>query len=248
MQCIGAVADTEQIENPTTCVYPMVIESDELSMILNACKRHGVTMQSVIQAASTISICELIVKAARERGIADADIADSNVVCAVAMKQHLPAKSDISYVAAMIYPLVQDINVPEFAREEKFWEFAQQVKQKLHTNSEFNMKLFVFFQSLFSGHAKALPKTRSNLLSFTNLGNCNYLNRDHSSGVKVTAHYSASGEHVGGPVFANCITTLDNKMFWGAVYYTNVSTRELAAEYVKRAIGLVLKYSQEGYE
>ena len=45
-----------------------------------------------------------------------------------------------------------------------------------------------------------------------------------------------------------CITTLDNNMFRGAVYATNVSTRDVATEYRKRVVDLVLTHSQEVYE
>ena len=79
-------------------------------------------------------------------------------------------------------------------------------------------------------------------MGVSNLGDCNFLNRDASAAetrMRITAVFFATGEHNAGPVLNNTVTSLNNKIYWAAVYFPHVTTRQFAARFLHRSIDVL---------
>ena len=242
VQCLGEEKDSHPDVTPATCVYPVSLSRDDTTLILRACKRQKVTVQSGIQAAACIAISELIQEGAERSGILNEDIGTGSVGCTTALRGHMDQKwrQHTSYVISLFYGVLDNIAIADWADADRFWERADHVMKILRSGHDAGLKMTLFAQTLMVNRIHKFPKARGQLLGFTNLGNCNYINSDAKT-VRICGHFSASGEHKMGPVFANCITTLDGRMFWGAVYFPHVTSRHTASRYLNRSVDILLE-------
>ena len=242
IQCLGEEKDSHPDVTPATCVYPVSLSRDDTTLILRACKRQKVTVQSGIQAAACIAISELIQEGAATRGILNEDIGTGTVGCPAVLRGHMDEKwrQHTSYVISLYYEVLDNIAIADWADADRFWERADHVMKLLRSGHDAGLKMTLFQDTLMLNQIHKFPKERDQVLNFTNLGNCNYINLG-AKAVRISGHFRAVGEHKTGPVLANCITTLDGRMFWGAVYYPHVTSRHTASRYLNRSIEILLE-------
>ena len=101
---------------------------------------------------------------------------------------------------------------------------------------------FLYLLAITQGCVEPLFNARfPSVLELGYMGNCNYLNRERTAGVKVTAHFSSPALHHAGPVFYNSMTALNDKLCWSVAYFPNVTTKEPAVRYLHRSVEILLE-------
>ena len=229
---------------PMTCVYPMLLSTADTERVVAACKRRQVSVQSAIQTAGVIAMCQMISAGAIQHKIPVHNLDTARVNCMAGLRGNIGSDyaSDVSYVASHFYAISQDIDVYQWTNDKQFWKLAEQTQHLLRTKSTGSMKSTLYLNNLLNGHATELPPfKRTSLLSFTNLGQCDHVNDAKcDASVQVVGNYNTSSGHGSGPVFGNSVMTIKGRMNWGVMYYTNVTPTSTAKQYLERSVHILL--------
>ena len=248
---IGVVQNIEpEIERKTSLV-PLRFSVDETKTLLRACKMHGVSVQSAIQAAAAVSMTKFIAKNVKKRKWNFLPtLGTGKLICAASLhNSHKPEMlNNSNYVCNLSFDIPCDLPFNR-ATIEQFWELAQEYRANLVQNRTtflhksqlqnaiLNKQKFAQYSEDQSVYNAGRNDT---LLTFSNLGHCDFLSRETNSTIKVNALFSGLGEHISGPIFSNCIVTFNQRLCWGVVYYTNATTRTFAEQYLRRTRQVLL--------
>ncbi len=250
---------TEIRKDPTipkrTCVIPLEFSKQETSALLQACKDHGATVQGAVQTAACVAMARFMkedlptkttVKRKR-RNVWQAlyrywkkqqhpEIAACCTVNARPFIKDNRVPADYMGCYFLLHSSNQEI-MPN-CQQPKFWEMAaaatRQLKKSMKDDSLYSFMKMISkpMENGTTTEKPAYPSGRRNdLVVFTNLGNCKFLDRDESSEVALRARYGCSAEHNNGPIFANNIMSFRGKMFWTIAYYQNITSEKRAFEY-----------------
>ena len=244
IECYGLEEDRrEPSAIDKTCIYPLVIGQSDFAAVRRACKAQQVSVHSAIQAAGTQAIVDMIVDASHQQGVDIHSYAEQNVNCSGVLSRDDVTTS--SSACPLVYVMQTRFKLEDYtdkAAGGDFWSRARRIQAHIRASMVSSQVGFLLFSRAGRGYYEQLLDGRMNiLLAFTNLGNCNYLNRPRAAGLKINAHYSAATEHRAGAIFCNAVTSVDDKLCWSVTYYTNVTTQELAARYLHRAVDVLLR-------
>lgn len=136
---------------------------------------------------------------------------------------------------------------------DKFWIMARNASEDLHARlrkNEYIEGMLMFTYCLPSAFVQAMMEAKENkdemsgqrtrdLVAFSNLGNCKFLDGTPDDDVILQARFSCTAQHQLGPIFANNMVTFNGKLFWTFVYYSNIisdETAQIYADLVKTTI------------
>lgn len=241
------VHQVEEVKNikvgRRTCIIPVELPVAESTQVLAACKRRKVKVHGALQTAAAIAYAKLVT---------GGEILEELKIGAsptVNLRPYLDSNVPSDYLGAYFTGCPYKNKVgPEF----DFWELAATASTQIHSFLQAKKMMSFFhifydcgnlFQDLLK-YTRTLPGRRWDDMVFTNLGNISFLNRDESSSVKIIARYGCSGEHNSGNVFANNIATFEGKVFWTFVYYSNITSEEVAKKFSDLTIDILVKAVQ----
>ena len=219
------------------------------------CKTMGVTVHSVLETSGQIALCEMIIKKAKDNGYTTTDLSSCedrigiNPCFRNSLSKDSPDRDN--YVACHAYQFSKCINVSEWSNEERFWAFAKQVQthnhsqlRKSQTASHFWVKLWSLCLENPSLYRHHFDHSNNNRLTqaFTNHGDCNFLNRDLSSGVAVRG-LLAGVPMVNAALACHYITTINNKLIWNVVYPTHLTNHQDMSHYLNRCLDILRKHT-----
>ena len=244
----------ENSRNPSaerkTCLYPMVIDEKMTSLIARSCKQQQVSMHGALKTATAFAMSEIILQAAAEKGLAAGELNDGCITSAAVLDRH---RTDFSYVTSQLFNIPHTINVNKYApavaaandeQAADFWTLAKDMMRDLNASRDQGKRNWLVMHYLNIGHARRYyrgNRRQAYLMSISNVGNCNYLNRDAAAaGLKITAQFSGTGEHNADPVINTTVTSFNNKIYWAAVYFPNVTSKEFAVRLLQRSIAVLL--------
>ena len=239
-------------EQAETGVVHTMLNSEELETILNACRRNEVTMHNACEAAGNIAMCELIAKAAKEKGDDIENLGQDSVFVGVDYRKrsNVSARDKQNYVAIQSIAMKKNITISKWRDVNRFWELARQVQRENRENLVRHVKVTFLEYAMESivlsdpdQYVKYFrPEQRRHLIAYTSNGNCNYLNRAPGSGIKIGGILSGFGIHNYGSVFYHHVITVDNKLIWDVNYATNICEREFAVVYLQRCVGILKEF------
>ena len=174
-------------------------------------------------------------------------------------------KSNKDPLVSLTYVIMDELNVSKNADHSQFWSTAKRNYKLLHGNRNKHMQYFHYTIAaqahFFDDLVKHTPdqQVTTSLLSFSNIGKCNYLNDVNcnyvndmncnymnSDGnevvVKTTACFHGTGGFAFGPALDNFITTTNNRLFWGVQYTEPVIERDIVERYANRVKHLLVHY------
>ena len=242
VKCAGLESDRNPDAEQKTSLYPVIIDKPDFAKIRQTCKAKQVSVYSAIQTAASQAICEMIVQEAMKRRIPIEELAKTSVVAAAAVHRDDVIRNNQSLICTLGYLIRHTIDVTDACDSDTFWQRAQAAHTNVRSNMAAGQLDFLDLIAIAQGCVKSLFHSRlPTLIELANLGNCNYLNRERSAGVKVTAHFSSSAQHRSGAIFCNSITTIDDKLCWSVAYFPNVTTKEPAVRYLHRSVEILLE-------
>ena len=247
IKCAGLESDRNPDAERKTSIYPVIIDKPDFAKIRQACKAKQVSVYSAIQTAASQAICEMIVQEASKRRIPVDELTDTSVMCAATVnRDDVTSRDDRSYISPTAYVISHVIDVQAYSNDSAtFWQRAQAAHRNIRRNVDVRTMRSVTSVSAILGRLDRVFSTRASYpIELTNLGNCNYLNRERAAGVKVTAHFSSPALHHAGPVFANSTTAVNDRLCWSVAYFSNVTTKEPAVRYLHRSVEILLENCQ----
>ena len=243
----GLESDRNPEAERKTSLYPVIIDKPNFAKIRQACKAKQVSVYSAIQTAASQAICEMIVQEASKRRIPVEELTKTSVMCAAtANRDDVTPRDHRSYISPTAYVIPHVIAVQAYSNSSAtFWQRAQAAHRNIRRNVDARQMVGVTSVSVVLGRLNRVFSTRASYpIELTNLGNCNYLNRERAAGVKVTAHFSSPALHHAGPVFANSTTAVNDRLCWSVAYFSNVTTKEPAVRYLHRSVEILLENCQ----
>ena len=240
------IADWDK--NKQTSAKQIPLNKEETSLLFAACKRHGVTVQSVVQAAFCLALYRSLRNPTISRDLAQLDPQQKILVnCSMSLKNVHP---DIPQEAVGCYISILCCNINVNA-ESEFWAIAWECKNQLHqdrlTSANWFLTELCLSEMIMTKHVRAqlwsINRGRfpSLPVTFTNLGNGSFLNLDSSSKIRINGHVSGASEHKMGPIFANSLITIQNRLFWNVLWFTNVHTKRVVDTFVSEIKGIIVE-------
>ena len=244
VKCSGLESDRNPDAERKTSIYPVIIDKPDFAKIRQACKAKQVSVYSAIQTAASQAICEMIVQEASKRRIPIVKLKQP-VAAAATVNRDDVMRNNQSFLGTFSYLIPHSIDVTASCDSDTFWQRAQAAHNNIRTNMAASQLDLLYLLAVTQGCVKTLFNTRQpTLIEVTNLGNCNYLNRERAAGLKITAHFSSAAEHRAGPIFTNSTTAIDDKLCWSVGYFHNVTTKETAVRYLHRSVEILLESCQ----
>ena len=165
------------------------------------------------------------------------------VSCSVNMRPHLEEIHNDA-VGCLFSVLFTTVSINE---KPNLWEVAEATKGQLQGDVVSKAKGFMSMLKLIAkmnlDEAQALSRNNGRFLglnlSYTNLGNCTFLDRDTSVQARIIGHVSGSSEHNMGPLFAHSAATILRRLQLNVLYFTSVHRDEVVEFYageIKRII------------
>ena len=233
-------------ENKQTSVKQIPFTKEETSQLFAACKTHSVTVQCVVQAAFCLALYRSLRNPAISRDPDQLDPQQKILVnCSMSLKNvltNIPQEAVGCYISS----LCCNINVNA---ESEFWAMARECKNQLHqdrlTSAKRFLKVMYLSKPIMTKNVRAqlwsINRGRfpSLSVSFTNLGNGSFLNLDSSSKIRINGHVSGTSEHKMGPIFANSLITIQNRLFWNVLWFTNIQTKLVVDTFVSEIKGII---------
>jgi len=227
---------------PRTKIIPVEFTKDETSSLLKKCKEHQTTVQGAVQTAAGVAMVTMLEKQEFE--------VETNVT--VNSRPFFKSKVPNEYVGPYLAFLRCKNKVVTSPNAKKFWSMAKSTSEDIHAklkkNEHMEMSLMFYYMSpLF--HQSMTESTKDDksgrrsrqLVVFTNLGYCKFLDGSPDDDVILRARFGCSAEHQQGHIFANNLATFSGKLFWTFVYYSNITSDATAQRYVDLVKETILK-------
>ena len=228
---------------PRTKIIPIEFTKAETSRFLKKCKEHQTTVQGAVQTAAGVAMVTMLEE--KEYQV------ESNVTVngRPFFKSNVPNDYAGSYLA-----LLQCKNMVVSSPDAKqFWDMSKHtcddIHAKLKKNEHIEMSLVFYCMSplfkTFMGEAGKTKDDKSGrrfrqLLVFTNLGYCKFLDGSADDDIILRARFGCSAEHQQGTIFGNNLATFNGKLFWTIVYYSNITSEATAQKYADLVKGTIL--------
>ena len=241
---------TEKQRHPNleikSCIIPTCLSTMDTSLLISQCRKHGVTVQSAVQAAASFAVSRLW-----DELTPGEDVRNITVHTGLPMNLRNEFKYLVQpqHLGCYFLPAVHEVCVPPQPIDaDHIWSVASEIRADIKKQLK-KKKYMWFYKELCVPRAVAnitcdeldyteetLTKTGGrypSILLFSNKGNCSFIDRSEDSPVKLLARYGGSGEHLDGPIFDNDLVTFEGKLFWTVLYFNHVTSREITEKYIK---------------
>ena len=223
-----------------TSVKQIVLTKQESQDLFAVCKKRGVTVQSMLQTASSMALCQILTHPVLCHDTPNIpNLLSVHVNCMLGMKSILKdiPQDSLGYFAVVL-PCKLDIS--EFS---DFWDLASQTQQQLHNDQKglalknlrdnlLALKSVIKWNKLLTD-LSSYGRYPELLMAYSNLGNCTFLNLEDSSQVRINGQATACSEHKVGAIFSHSVVTLLGCLHWNVGYYKNISSEEVVEFYIK---------------
>ena len=206
-------------------------------------------MHNACETAGNIALCEIIAKAAQEKGHDVNKLNEESIFVGMDYRKrsNMSSIDKQNYVAVHSVAITKNIDIAKWKDVDCFWDLARQVQSENRKHLKNHMKSTILEYTIGSFmlcNASKFVKyfrreKRRHLLGYTSNGNCNYLNRQSGYGIKIGGILSGFGIHFYGWGFYHHIITVDNKIIWDVNYTTNMCNREFAEKYLQRCVSIL---------
>ena len=221
MNCVNKNIDKTSIS--ATNIIPTTFNEEETRAILKACKAHSVSPLAALQAAMITILTE---KQHISREI--------EFVTTVDLRGYYPeCQANYKYQQVANYATLVPckITIPEEKTNTDFWSLAKSCKHAVHDNLltriKYNLQLFLIISKFLFENQSQISQ-----ITFTNLGNCSFLNRKDDCPIRLLAFYGGTSMHDEVlPLY--CISYLENRLIWNLNYSTGNISRDIATRIVK---------------
>ncbi|ELU04470.1 hypothetical protein CAPTEDRAFT_211919 [Capitella teleta] len=205
----GEVSDVNPECESKTSVIPLELDKDLTQKLIQKSKAKGATLQGTFQVASMAAMAEVL--------DCSLDGLRWSSLVTVNLRRVHPEKLDSQHVVPYFGGLNSSYLLPPNWKD-KFWQCAREVSESLHDDLpgaiQRTMEGWAFQHMCgISPAMLTLNGSRTeNYMAFTNLGNCNYLNRPDENVVQLKARFGGSAEHERGHTTASNIMTLQGRI------------------------------------
>ena len=251
---IGAVCiDNSSIEAKTS-VIPLKFTKFESERMLKACRSKDVTVQGMLMAAACITMKELL----DGTSLTENEVTSVQMRTTVNMRRYLDGNVPEEYIGSYFVGLFgQDISIPKSNSEsEQFWTCARhnthnlklQLQNRKFITKFWNLLETAYYTSKSVQQNDDIPKSQTGpnrlneLLSLNNYGRCPSKETPADS-VRLQGCFCAVAEHRRGPIFTINGVTVEGHLCLSFVYYTNITTKDMANNFANSVKSKVLKYS-----
>ena len=229
---------------------------EQLCLCCRAAREHGVTIQSVVQAATVKTASQLIKTRADDNS---QKLGTEQTIVSPQLFKHLPPESfpdDVSKIVCLFWPMSDKIDVQASA-EKDFWQLAKEVKEAnrklLVTSLKQTTVVFPVMREVFPAIQESLNGKRIALLAYTNHGDCSWVNGGadarHSVDVTSVFTYVYQSRPIG-PVYGHFVATVGGRLFWSLNYSNDVIDEAGAREHLQQSVRTLMEACrpQEGVE
>ncbi len=219
-----------------TRVIPFQIEPDLTQNIIGQCKRYGVTVHAALISLASVCAAEMLQGGQLHE---DMTIQCHSSMCA---KLRFPEYCGDQGIGCYACGTESPVKVRK-DWQMNFWKTADEAFHDLHSNMKEACLDFIDGYSVWNWMASVgllkptfLEQEHGRLsaaLVFTNVGNCDWVNRNGSI-LRLRAMYLNLAIEKSGPVLLNYVATVDKRLSWTVAYSTNIIDTQLAEEYTSR--------------
>ena len=201
------------------------LSKEETSKLLQACKKHGVTVHVALQTA--VSIADIML-------FKGGKITEHlRAISAVSMRPYLTSGFPQNYLGFYATLLFTDTKInPNLP----FWQLALKIKEEFC--GKLKAKEYITMMALLPSFCKQttskvqLCKGAKSDMFISNFGNISFLNDRKSRKVNIRALFISSTSNGLEQVFDNFAITINGKLFWSSVYYGDVTNESKARFFV----------------
>ena len=219
-----------------------------VSLCCSVTKTNGVTIQSVIEAASLKAAAQLI----KSRATGNTwKLGSDDVIIAPQLFKHLPPDTfpdDVSKISSLFWTMTNKFDMNECA-DKDFWPLAKQVFETNRKSVLTSLQQTPVIFSLFGTEGMpdmimSMNGKRMSLFSYTNHGDCSWVNScaQGEAHVKVTGVFShVYQSRPVGPVFGHFVSTISGRFFWCVTYSNDVMDEASAREHLQESVRILLE-------
>ena len=205
-----------------THMIPTTFNEKDTKAIMKACKSHYVSPLAAIQAA--------MITILTEKQYISGEI---EFTATVDLRRYYPeckANDKYQQVANYVTLVPCKITIPEEKINNDFWSLAESCKHAVHdkllTRIRYNLQLFLIMSKFPFQHPSQISQ-----ITFTNFGNCSFLNRQDGCPIRLLAFYGGTSMHDELlPLYS--ISYLENRLIWNLNFSTGNISRDLATQIV----------------
>ena len=218
---------------------------------VDICKKHGATVQSALQTASAIALCNLLKNPLFSSDVESLPtLLKVDVGCIVNMKNILPEipKADLGCYISTLLTSIQVEHTHDFSM------LAAECNMQLNQNKTMlactfakNVLLFRKFRIEMAPILCANPyfgRYPGLHILWTNLGNCSCLNLDHLALARINGRVTCTSEHHLGPLFLHQAATILDRLNWNIVYFPNIHSAEVVEFYATESKRIIEDHYQ----
>lgn len=243
------------LQNPSvekkSVVIPKVINADEMSRIIRISKQHKCTVHSTITAATRLAMAQVLQSGT---GNTLPDPLSFTSSFNVSLRKECQPEVNMKEFGCFISVNEMDIPTPcAGITKEVFWKFAQEcnkmVQSKVAAKEHHKfLKLFAnadvtaLFSSM-TNNDKSNGGRYDNMFNISNRGRFSIGEKEDDWQYKFAGTYFAMAEQHAGPPLANCIVSVNGVMYWGLIYYPNITTRKQAEQFIDLSLAILREAS-----
>ena len=216
------------------------LSKDQTSKLLQACKKHGVTVHVALQTAVSIADIMLFKGGKITEHLC--------AISAVNMRPYLTSGFPQNYLGFYALLLFTDTNIdPNLP----FWQLALKIKEEFHGKLKAKAhitrmaSLPYFRKQMKSKVDLQLCKEAKCDIFISNFGNMSFLNDRKSRKVNLRALFILSASTGLEQVFDNFVITFNGKLFWSSVYHGYVTSESKARQFVAFVKQILLRATKE---
>ena len=234
--------DSEQIS--ASYMIPTELNEQDTKLVITGSKKMGVSVHCSIQAASVIAFHDLLKERCdKEDGTTLKPLDKIDWNCIGVLKAP-PKNTQESPIALKYYMISDAVDFRKYTNEShRFEDLAKDTMKYIAKHKDKAALLRGGMYLMDKYYPEISPQFRNfrfSHLDLSNMGNCNYLNRDASTGLKITGAYLGDEGATIGAFLDHFIITMNNKIHWALLYFPPVTKRDFAEEYMKRTLEILL--------
>ena len=221
-----------------TKILTTELSKEQTSKLLQACKKHGVTVHVALQTA--VSIADIML-------FKGGKITEHlRAISAVNMRPYLTTGFPQNYLGFYVMLLFTDTTIdPNLP----FWQLALKIKEEFHgkLKAEEHITGVALLPSFWKQMTSTvqLCKGAKSDISISNFGNISFLNDRKSRKVNLRALFISSPSNGLEQVFDNFAITINGKLFWSSVYRKDVTSETKARLFVAFGKQILLRATKE---
>ena len=221
-----------------TKILTTELSKEQTSKLLQACKKHGVTVHVALQTAASIADIMLF----KGYNITE----HFRAISTVSMRPYLKSGFTPDYLGFYVMLLITDTNIdPKLP----FWHLAEKIKEEFHgkLKAEEHITRMALLPSSWKQMTSniQLCKGVKGDIFISNFGNISFLNDSKSRKVNLRALFISSVLTGLGQDFDNFVITINGKLFWSSAYHGYVTSESKAGLFVAFVKQILLRATKE---